>query len=219
LPLGVGLDVHAAAAVKDDEMKFEEASEPSAGSGGEATAAAAAAAAGAGSSDGPSGSSPVLIDTESQPASAASRLQQPNGGVLLGWGSGMFGLQGRAEETPVIVPTPLPSFTAPVTSVAVGSTHALAVASDGALYSWGDNAEGQLGLGDRQARCTPTELPSLQTKQIAAAAAGYVHSLALTTRGEVFAFGSGEMAALGLAVRKRPAGTPSNGVQWLPRRI
>ena len=86
--------------------------------------------------------------------------------------------------------------------------HAAAVASDGALYSWGDNAEGQLGLGDRQARSTPTELPSLQTKQIAAAAAGYVHSLALTTRGEVFAFGSGEMAALGLTVRKGPAGTP-----------
>ena len=166
-PLGRGLEAHAAAAIKDDEIKSEEASEPSAGSGGAATAAAAAAAAvGACSSDGPSVSSPMLIDTESQPASAASRLQQPNGGVLLGWGSGMFGLQGRAEEAPVSVPTPLPSFTAPVTSVAVGSTHALAVASDGALYSWGDNAEGQLGLGDRQARCMPTELPSLQTKQI-----------------------------------------------------
>lgn len=40
----------------------------------------------------------------------------------------------------------------------VSPTHACAAATDGYLYCWGDNAHGQLGTGDRQARLTPTRV-------------------------------------------------------------
>ena len=115
---------------------------------------------------------------------------------------------GSKDESIRTTPVRLPNFNAILTSVAVGSTHALAVGADGSLYSWGSNDEGQLGLGDKQARITPTELPSLQAKSIVATSAGYAHSFALSSNGEVFAFGSGEMATLGLTVRQRPKGTP-----------
>ncbi len=134
--------------------------------------------------------------------------QQAIGGVLLGFGCGMFGLLGSSDESNRLVPTRLPHFNSLVTSVAVGSTHALATGADGTLYAWGNSDDGQLGLGDRQTRHTPTELPSLQTRRIVAAAAGYAHSFALASTGEALAFGAGEMATLGLTMRKRPVGTP-----------
>ena len=134
--------------------------------------------------------------------------QPVTGGVLLGFGCGMFGMLGSSDESNRLVPTRLPTFNALVTSVATGSAHALATGADGTLYSWGDDDQGQLGQGDKQARVTPTELPSLQTRRIVAAAAGYAHSFALASTGEALAFGAGEMATLGLTLRKRPAGTP-----------
>jgi alpha-tubulin suppressor-like RCC1 family protein len=147
--------------------------------------------------------------SESHTASADSaQLQQPSGGVLLGFGSGFFGMLGDADESVRPAPVRIPNFNALLSSVAVGATHALAVGTDGSLYSWGSSDEGQLGHGDRQSRTTPAELRSLQTRQIVAAAAGYAHSVVLSSAGEVLAFGSGEMAALGLTVRQRPKGTP-----------
>ena len=157
-----------------------------------------------------SSSTSSMEDDHSSSHESVAELQQPSGGMLIGWGSGMFGLLGRDDEVNVTVPTPLPNFSALVTSVAVGATHALTIGSDGSLFSWGANDDWQLGLGDtsKKFRSKPTELPSLQTRQIVAAAAGYAHSLALSGQGEVLAFGQGEMAQLGLTLKKRPLGSP-----------
>jgi len=38
---------------------------------------------------------------------------------------------------------------------AAGAAHTLAVSRSGEVYCWGDNSQGQLGLGDLEERATP----------------------------------------------------------------
>lgn len=47
--------------------------------------------------------------------------------------------------------------------VCAGATYSLAIKTDGTLWSWGSNAEGQLGLGDYTNRNTPTQVTSYGT--------------------------------------------------------
>ena len=42
-----------------------------------------------------------------------------------------------------------------MTQVAAGLAHTVALTDSGDVYSWGWNADGQLGLGDDQSRAEP----------------------------------------------------------------
>lgn len=42
-----------------------------------------------------------------------------------------------------------------ITNISCGVKHSLALSSDGSLYAWGDNSEGQLGLKTLQPICKP----------------------------------------------------------------
>src|SRR6266404_6286996 len=46
-------------------------------------------------------------------------------------------------------------------SVAAGQNHSLVLKWDGSLLAFGDNSHGQLGLGDKVNRHTPTAIPNL----------------------------------------------------------
>jgi alpha-tubulin suppressor-like RCC1 family protein len=97
-----------------------------------------------------------------------------------------------------------------VTAVAAGGAHSLALASDGTLFSWGDNSRGQLGRAagsDADAASgdatPPASLPARVTftpqAVIVAIAAGAAHSLALGSDGRVWAWGDNTRAQCGLA--------------------
>jgi len=45
-----------------------------------------------------------------------------------------------------------------VVEVAIGDTHAFAVQTDGSVWSWGNNANGQLGDGTKTSRSTPQQV-------------------------------------------------------------
>lgn len=82
------------------------------------------------------------------------------------------------------------------------SQHALALASDGTVWAWGDNGEGQLGNGGTSGRTdTPTRVVGPggtgHLTGIVAVAAGYFHSLALGSDGSVWAWGDGNSGQLG----------------------
>ncbi|MDO9074646.1 MAG: hypothetical protein Q7U73_15410 [Rubrivivax sp.] len=83
-----------------------------------------------------------------------------------------------------------------VPRVAAGGAHSLALSADGrTLWAWGDNRQGQLGLGDTSSRGLPTVVGGLPTLQ--AIAAGADHTLALAADGSVWAWGSNRAGALG----------------------
>jgi len=67
----------------------------------------------------------------------------------------------------------------------------------GAVYGWGKNAFGQLGLGDTEDRPHPTQLKSLRSQRVAYISCGKDHTAALTRDGGVFTFGAGMYGQLG----------------------
>lgn len=76
--------------------------------------------------------------------------------------------------------------------VALGSTHSLALKLDGSVFSWGENANGQLGDGSTSDRNQPVTVqadPATPLAGIAAIAAGPGRSLALRRDGSVLAWG------------------------------
>lgn len=81
-----------------------------------------------------------------------------------------------------------------VTAVAGGAFHSLAV-QKGAVYAWGNNADGQLGTGTTNESDVPVPV-NILTSGVTAVAAGSVHSLALVN-GQVYAWGNNSSGQLG----------------------
>lgn len=77
-----------------------------------------------------------------------------------------------------------------------GSAHSLALTADGAVWSWGWNQEGQLGLGDHIDRWTAFPIKDLP-KTVMAIAAGEDFSLALEKDGLLWAWGRADSGQLG----------------------
>lgn len=131
-------------------------------------------------------------------------------GQLYAFGGNRFGQLGKAtnSETPAPNPTPapvgLPALTGPVTAIAAGGFHSLALTSSGLIYAFGRNTYGELGSatnsGNEKANAAPTPvtLPGASAPAIALAA-GSLHSLAITSSGELYAFGSNLEGQLGSA--------------------
>jgi len=89
--------------------------------------------------------------------------------------------------------------------VACGADHSLAVAADGALFTWGLGDSGQLGHGVDHDELAPKRVAALEKAvspagvRLAAkqAAAGFRHSLVLLSDGSVMAFGWRGLGQLG----------------------
>lgn len=89
-----------------------------------------------------------------------------------------------------------------VLSVRCGLDYTAAVTHDGGLLTWGSNAYGQLGFGDREPRSFPQRV-SIKTRsgadaRITAAACGARHTAAIVATGRLFLWGSGGHGEQGL---------------------
>jgi alpha-tubulin suppressor-like RCC1 family protein len=132
-------------------------------------------------------------------------------GHILTWGyngSGQLGTGfATASEIPVRVNLPR-GIT--VTAVVNGGYHALALTSTGQIMAWGNGGFGELGNGHHVSRLSPVQVKLPAGVKVVAIAAGSQHSLALTSTGEVLAWGRGSFGQLGNA---------STGNRDLPVRV
>lgn len=83
----------------------------------------------------------------------------------------------RSQNKPLQVPALVSHF---VDDVAVGAEHVLVLTSSGEVWGWGNNAEGQLGLGNNATQRQPVMLSNLRGKNIRQISAGRNHSAAWT---------------------------------------
>ncbi len=143
-------------------------------------------------------------------------LTLTRGGRVYAWGANDVGQLGTACGSRVRCVTPLlveglPAGD-PVTAIAAGYQHSLAATRSGRVYAWGDNTSGQLGNGSAQGSRTPVMVAGLPGNDLmVAVAAGYVHSVALTRSGHVFAWGGnrfGQAGQDGAAVIPLPTAVP-----------
>jgi alpha-tubulin suppressor-like RCC1 family protein len=83
-------------------------------------------------------------------------------------------------------------------NIFAGNHHSFYVNKRGALYSWGLNNHGQLGLGHKENTSQPSlVLPPLQGQEVVMLAGGEHHSIAVTAEGKVFCFGRNDEGQCG----------------------
>jgi alpha-tubulin suppressor-like RCC1 family protein len=137
----------------------------------------------------------------------------PAGTAVAGWGSDSSGQlgNGTASDTPALSPVlaSLPPGTR-LTAIAVGCDHALAVTSTGTVLAWGSNSAGELGTGAKSPfSATPVtvKLPAGVTASAVSGGCGY--SLAVTTTGQVYAWGDNSLGQLGNGATGAASATPA----------
>ncbi|TYZ63890.1 hypothetical protein PybrP1_006253, partial [[Pythium] brassicae (nom. inval.)] len=125
-----------------------------------------------------------------------------SGGGLLVFGKNDYGQLGLGDMTgPVVGPTRVVGSAlenAFVTKLACGYHHTVAVTDDGAVYTFGRNDFGQLGLGHAKHVARPTLVSALARVRVVQAACGCYHTLALSDDGRVYPFGRNNHGQLGL---------------------
>src|SRR5450759_2645146 len=125
-------------------------------------------------------------------------LARTSTGQVLAWGYNHEGELGNGtttdSSTPVAVS--LPSGTT-VTAIDGGGDHSLALTSTGQVLAWGLNAYGQLGNGTTTNSSTPVAVSLASGTTVTAIAGGGLHSLALTSSGQVLAWGYNGHGELG----------------------
>jgi alpha-tubulin suppressor-like RCC1 family protein len=109
---------------------------------------------------------------------------------ILAWGQNSFGQLGNGTTTDSLVPVPVQTLgLTGVVQVAAGNSFSLALLSNGTVWAWGDNAQGQ--LGDNQTAPSsryPVQVPTLTgIVQIAAMSDA---ALARQSDGTVWAWGA-----------------------------
>ncbi len=136
-------------------------------------------------------------------------------GSVWGWGHGNSGQVGDGVALPlpastnhdVLSPVQVvglgPNATNPVTAIAAGGAHSLAVKKDGSVWAWGHDASGQLGDGatlpgaDRSRPVQVVGLGPSAVNPVVAIAAGDSFSLARKRNGSVWAWGNNASGELG----------------------
>ncbi|XP_066325165.1 ultraviolet-B receptor UVR8 [Miscanthus floridulus] len=123
-------------------------------------------------------------------------------GIVLSGGDNTYGQLGRKAGPPKLLPVGM-SYKPFSMSASVGHSltlcHTTTEGTDGVetgLLSWGWNCSSQLGRPGQED--IPALVDCMSTERLVTASAGRVHSVALTSKGEVWTWGSGRNGRLGL---------------------
>ncbi|XP_055315048.1 probable E3 ubiquitin-protein ligase HERC4 isoform X2 [Sitodiplosis mosellana] len=126
-------------------------------------------------------------------------LALTNEGELWSWGLNNYGQLGIGNAMKKVTnPMKITSLDGiPIAFIACGGYHSFAISKSGAVFGWGKNTFGQLGIGDENPRFYPTQLKTLRSIGVRKVSAGEDFSVFLTLDGGVFSCGAGNFGQLG----------------------
>lgn len=138
-------------------------------------------------------------------------------GYVWGWGHdarGILGVDQTLANSSAVVKTPTRiGSLEKMRKIALGEAHAVAVSESGQVFTWGSDDFGQLGRGwmpgmlqrissdsFRKSKSLPAQVVNngIRSKDATDVAAGDFHTLVLTSKGEIWAWGSNVDGQLGL---------------------
>gem|GEM_PF-2365762 len=137
----------------------------------------------------------------------AHTLALTSEGKVYAWGNNVFGQLGNGSKGDPL-PTPVEVIGLGVTetrkmvAISAGSYHSVALDSDGHVYAWGDNSNGELGNDPTTESSTPVAVTmdggsALSDKRVVAISAGNLFTLALCRDGTLVAWGFNNNGQLG----------------------
>jgi hypothetical protein len=117
-------------------------------------------------------------------------------GTLWSWGANPQGQLGLGNITSYSSPKQVGSLTNWSYITGGHGQACFGIKTDGTLWSWGQNSQGQLGLGNTTYFSSPKQVGSLTTW--VTIAFGQSHCIAVNTSGQLFSWGQGSNGRLGL---------------------
>ncbi|GAB0092566.1 probable E3 ubiquitin-protein ligase HERC4 [Sergentomyia squamirostris] len=129
-------------------------------------------------------------------------LALTNSGEIYVWGDNEFGQLGIGPSAKTVnKPALLEALTGiPIAFICCGSFHSFALSTSGAVFTWGKNNFGQLGLNDDTHHSFPQQIRALRSLGVRHIACGDDFSVFLTADGRVFTCGLGTSGQLGHGV-------------------
>ncbi len=116
-------------------------------------------------------------------------------GAVRCWGKNTEGQLGDTTAQPAKFPAVVVGLDADVAGLCAGLEHACAVKTDGTLWCWGQNDDGQLGLGDYKNRLAPARV-GLEG-EVQAVSCGHQHTCALKKDRSTWCWGQNAYGQLG----------------------
>jgi len=112
-----------------------------------------------------------------------------NTGSVLCWGYNGYGELGNGTTVSSSTPVVVTGLSSGMVAVAPGWYHTCGINVSGAVGCWGQNAFGQLGIGNETQYTTPVAVPTFASGAVAIGSGQY-HSCALTGTGRVDCWGA-----------------------------
>jgi alpha-tubulin suppressor-like RCC1 family protein len=169
---------------------------------GTATSSAATLTVGAAATAPPPTLPADLAAARTPAATESFVLVRRQNGAIASWGYNGDGQRG--DGTTSVPSDTIGTVTLPAgltaQRVVAGGNHAVALLSNGGVYAWGRNANGQLGLNDQATRSAPTRVTL--PRAAVAIAAGRDFSVAVLDNGEIYAWGLNASGQLGIGTRQ-----------------
>lgn len=129
-------------------------------------------------------------------------------GPVYCWGFNLFGTLGDGSTEGRRSPVAIPRLSHGAIEIAAGVGHSCALIESGAVYCWGNNANGELGDGTGIQRLSPTAVSGLSTGVVQVAARD-ARSCATRVSGEVLCWGTDSRTNSQSRIPARISGLPN----------
>ncbi len=117
-------------------------------------------------------------------------------GAVVCWGRNYFGQLGDGTTAYSSIPVQVNGLSSGATSIATGNNFSSAILTDHTVRCWGADSAGQLGDGGSTNQSIPVSAAELPNN-VTTLTAGFAHTCALTSQGEVLCWGDNSEGQLG----------------------